>query len=93
MTLKLLRGFNKTPTKLGSTPLIKSSLLEFAVLFPPVGGCTPGEGGMFEYALLRSPLLPLVARRSDEPSEVRNADFSLGLLLGPTVEARWDAAT
>ena len=52
-TLKLLLGFNKTPIKLGSWPVIKSSVLEFAVLFPPTGAKTPvGKGGTSATPLL-----------------------------------------
>ena len=42
ITLKLLLGFSRTPTKLGSPA--KSSVLELAVLFPPTGA-PPGIGG------------------------------------------------
>ena len=52
-TLKLLRGFNKTPIKLGSWPVIKSSVLELAVLLPPTGANTPvGNGGTSATPLL-----------------------------------------
>lgn len=43
--LKLLRGFNNTPTNVGSIPLPKSSVLLFAVLFPPTGPANAGIGG------------------------------------------------
>lgn len=44
ITLKLLLGFNSTPTKLGSPA--SCSTLELAVLFPPIGASTaPGNGG------------------------------------------------
>ena len=44
ITLKLLLGFNSTPTKLGSPA--SCSTLELAVLFPPMGASpAPGSGG------------------------------------------------
>lgn len=94
MTLRLLLGFKRTPTKLGSCPNIKSSLLEFTELLRPGGGHTPvGNGGTASLLLVAvalelvppTPLpwsvklLPLpVGCEDPSVEEGRKEDFSLG---------------
>lgn len=73
ITLKLLLGFSSTPTKLGSTPLIKSSALDPASLFAPPLGIKPIPLGTLAYPEL--PMAELVARallRSESPLGARS---------------------